>query len=330
MSTPLYRDVKTEAVHRPRRGRSSRLEERGAHLLQRIGNTPLLPLPLPDVAPGVTVRAKAEWLNPGGSVKDRPARAIVRAAERSGELSGGRRLLDASSGNTAIAYAMLGAACGFGVTICLPGNASAERKALLAAYGAEVIETDAAEGSDGAIRRARELAAASPQRYYYADQYNNPANTQAHYETTGPEIWHETAGSVTHLVAGLGTTGTLVGTGRYLREHRPDVRLIAVEPDSGFHGIEGLKHLPTAIVPGLYDPDLPDRTVRVRTEEAYDMTRWLARSLGYLVGPSSGAAAVAARRIAEELDRGEIVVIFPDGGDRYLSLGLWGSSERRS
>jgi cysteine synthase B len=267
--------------------------------------------------------AKAEWLNPGGSVKDRAARGIVLEAERAGRLSGGRRLLDASSGNTAIAYAMLGAARGFGVTICLPGNASAERKAVLRAYGAEVIETDAAEGSDGAILRARSLAKEEPSRYFYADQYNNPANARAHYETTGPEIWADTGGRVTHLVAGLGTTGTLMGTGRYLRERRQDVRLIAVEPDSGFHGIEGLKHIPSAIVPGLYEPKLLHRTVRVRTEESYEMTRRLAREMGYLVGPSSGAAAAAAARIASELDEGCIVVIFPDGGDRYLSLELW-------
>jgi cysteine synthase B len=287
-----------------------------------IGSTPLLTLPLPGLAPAVRVRAKAEWLNPGGSVKDRPALTIVREAERAGELPG-KRLLDASSGNTAVAYAMLGAAHGFEVTICLPANASAERKALLRAYGAEVIETDPLEGSDGAIRRARELAESEPERYYYADQYNNPANARAHYETTGPEIWRDTGGAVTHLVCGLGTTGTLIGSGRYLRERNPAVELIAVEPDHGFHGIEGLKHLPTAIVPGLYDPALPTRTLRVRTEDAYDMTRRLAREFGLFVGPSSGAAALAAERIARELDEGLVVVVFPDGGDRYLSLGLW-------
>jgi cysteine synthase B len=287
-----------------------------------IGGTPLLPLPFAGLAPTVRVLAKAEWLNPGGSVKDRAARAIVLDAERQGQLPA-KRLLDASSGNTAIAYAMLGAARGFGVTICLPANASAERKTLLRAYGAEVLETDPLEGSDGAIRQARRLAAEAPRRYYYADQYGNPANARAHYETTGPEIWNDTAGEVTHLLAGLGTTGTLMGTGRYLRERDPGIELIAVEPDDGFHGIEGLKHLPTSIVPGIYDASLPDRTLRIRTEDAYDMTRQLAHDFGLLVGLSSGAAAVAARRVASELAAACLVVIFPDGADRYLSLGLW-------
>ena len=291
-----------------------------------IGNTPLLPLPLPGLAPGVRIFAKAEWLNPGGSVKDRAARAIVLAAERSGALPG-KRLLDASSGNTAIAYAMLGAARGFSVTICLPGNASDERKALLKAYGAEVIETEALEGSDGAIRTARELAARDAQRYFYADQYNNPANARAHFETTGPEIWRDTGGAVTHLVAGLGTTGTLMGTGRYLKAREDGIQLVAVEPDDGFHGIEGLKHMPTSIVPGLFDASLPDRTLRVRTEDAYEMTRRLARDFGMLVGLSSGAAASAALRTASELASGLLVLIFPDGADRYLSLGLWQENE---
>ncbi|UCC71119.1 MAG: pyridoxal-phosphate dependent enzyme [Gemmatimonadota bacterium] len=287
-----------------------------------IGGTPLLPLRFPGLPLGVEVLAKAEWLNPSGSVKDRAARAIVLDAERAGQLPE-KRLLDASSGNTAIAYAMLGAARGFGVTVCLPANVSEERKALLCAYGAEVIETDPLEGSDGAIRGARRLAVEEPDRYFYADQYNNPANARAHYETTGPEIWSDTAHAVTHLVAGLGTTGTLMGTGRYLREQDPGIELIAVEPDDGFHGIEGLKHLPTSIVPGLYDARLADRTLRVRTEEAYDTTRRLARDFGMLVGLSSGAAAAAAQHVASELAAGCVVVIFPDGADRYLSLGLW-------
>lgn len=290
-----------------------------------IGGTPLLPLSFPDLAPTVRVLAKAEWLNPGGSVKDRAARAIVLDAERTGHLPA-RRLLDASSGNTAIAYAMLGAARGFGVTICLPANASEERKNLLRAYGAEVVETDPLEGSDGAIRQARLLAAEGPGRYYYADQYGNPANARAHYETTGPEIWRDTAGEVTHLLAGLGTTGTLMGTGRYLRERDAGIELIAVEPDDGFHGIEGLKHLPTSIVPRIYDAALADRTLRVATEESYEMTRLLARDFGLLVGLSSGAAAVAAHRVATELAAACLVVIFPDGADRYLSLGLWGET----
>jgi cysteine synthase B len=287
-----------------------------------IGDTPLLELPLPGLADTVRLLVKAEWLNPGGSVKDRAARCIVLDAEARGQLAG-KRLLDASSGNTAVAYAMLGAARGFDVTICLPQNASAERKALLQAYGAEVVESDPLEGSDGAIRRARQLAARDPDRYYYADQYNNPANARAHYEGTGPEIWRDAGGAVSHLVAGLGTTGTLMGAGRFLRERAPHIELIAVEPESGFHGIEGLKHLPTSIVPGLYDRALVDRTVRVQTEKAYDMTRRLARDHGLLVGLSSGAAAVAAYGLARKLEAGTVVVVFPDAADRYLSLGLW-------
>jgi cysteine synthase B len=287
-----------------------------------IGGTPLLPLHLPGLAQEIQVFAKAEWLNPGGSVKDRAARAIVLEAERRGGLPG-KRLLDASSGNTAIAYAMLGAARSFGVTICLPENASEERKALLRVFGAEVIATDPLEGSDGAILRARQLAGDGADLYYYADQYNNPANARAHYETTGPEIWQQTGGAVTHLICGLGTTGTLMGTGSYLKERNAGIQLVAVEPDDAFHGIEGLKHLPSAIVPGLYDRSLPDRTVRVRTEDAYDMTMGLARESGILAGVSSGAAAAAARAVASELETGYLVVIFPDGADRYLSLGLW-------
>jgi cysteine synthase B len=258
----------------------------------------------------------------GGSVKDRAARAIVLEAECNGDLPA-KRLLDASSGNTAIAYAMLGAARGFGVTIVLPANASRERKGTLVAYGAEVIESDALEGTDGAIRLARAFAAAEPDRYYYADQYNNPANARAHYQTTGSELWRQTKGAITHLVAGLGTTGTLMGAGRYLKELNPQIRCVAVEPDDAFHGIEGLKHLPSAIVPGLYRPELVDRTERVFTEEAYEMTRRLAREPGYFVGPSSGAAAAAARHVAAELDEGCVVVIFPSGGERYISLELW-------
>lgn len=312
--------MKTSA---PRPSGSTILRAPGALRLSRlIGDTPLLPLQLPGAKPGVDVLVKAEWLNPGGSVKDRAALAIIEAAERAGDLPG-KRLLDASSGNTAIAYGMLGADRGYGITICLPGNASAERRAILRAYGVEVIETDAAEGTDGAIRYARELVERKPNRYFYADQYNNPANARAHYETTGPEIWRDTGGRITHLVCGLGTTGTLMGTGRYLRERDPHVELIAVEPDDGFHGIEGLKYLPTAIVPGLYDPSLADRTVRVRTEAAYEMTRWLAKERGLLVGLSSGAAAHATTKVVGAIGEGCVVVVFPDGGQRYLSLPLW-------
>ncbi len=299
-------------------------QKRGATrgLSDAIGATPLLPLRFSGLDPRVELWVKAEWLNPGGSVKDRAARSIVEEGLAAGELPG-KRLLDASSGNTAIAYSMLGAARGFGVTIFLPANASRERKMLLHAYGAEVFETDPLEGSDGAIRLAHELALREPHRYYYADQYNNPANARAHYVGTGPEIWRQTKGRVTHLVAGLGTTGTLMGVARFLKEQNAELVSMAVEPDAGFHGIEGLKHLPSAIVPGLYDANLVDRTERVETEAAYTMARQLARRHGYFVGPSSGAAAVAARRLAEELEDGLAVVIFPSSGERYLSLELW-------
>jgi cysteine synthase B len=267
---------------------------------------------------------KAEWLNPGGSVKDRPALFILRDGLARGELPA-KRLLDASSGNTAIAYAMLAAARGIGVTMCVPANASVERKALLAAYGAEVVLTDPLDGSDGAIRQARALAARHPDRYWYADQYSHPANPRAHYVTTAEEIWRQTEGRVTHLVAGLGTTGTLMGTGRRLREWKRDVELIAVQPDGPFHGLEGLKHLASAIVPGIYDPALADRTEFVATEDADERVRDLAKTAGLLVGWSTGAAVVAAERALSAAYRPHgaaeacVVVIAPDSGDRYLS-----------
>ena len=274
-----------------------------------VGNTPLIPLP--------PVFLKAEWLNPGGSVKDRAALYILRDGIARGELPA-KRVLDASSGNTAIAYAMLGAAAGIGVTMCVPANASAERKALLETYGAEVIFTDPLDGSDGAIRAARELAATQAHRYWYADQYNHPANARAHYLTTAEEIWRQTAGRITHLVAGLGTTGTLMGTGRRLKELNPVIELVAVQPDGPFHGLEGLKHLATAIVPGIYDPALPTRTEFVATEDAEDAVRRLAKEAGVFVGWSSGAAIVAAQRLRVP-STAVVVVIAPDSGDRYLS-----------
>src|SRR5437762_2724523 len=256
-----------------------------------VGNTPLIPLPSSTVfdRPLPSVFLKAEWLNPGGSVKDRAALYILRDGVARGELPA-KRLLDSSSGNTAIAYAMLGAAAGIEVTVCVPANASAERKALLATYGAEVIFTDPLDGSDGAIRAAHELAATWPHRYWYADQYNHPANARAHYVTTAEEIWRQTAGRITHLVAGLGTTGTLMGTGRRLKELSAGVELVAVQPDGPFHGLEGLKHLATAIVPGIYDPALPTRTEFVTTEDAEDAVRRLAKQAGLFVGWSFGAA----------------------------------------
>ncbi len=294
-------------------------------LWKLVGRTPLIPFRALEEArssrPSVLI--KAEWLNPGGSVKDRPAREILRAGIAEGALPA-RRLLDASSGNTAIAYAMLGAAAGIGVTVCVPANASAERRALLRMYRAELIETDPLEGSDGAIRRARELSAAEPDRYWYADQYANPANPEAHYLTTGPEIWRDTNGQITHLVAGVGTSGTLMGAGRFLKEQRPDVCLVAVEPDASFHGLEGLKHMATSIVPTIYDPPAIDETVFVVTEEAESRVRALAAEQGLFVGWSTGAALVAAEQLLSRQAEGHlespvVVVIAPDGGTRYLS-----------
>jgi cysteine synthase B len=301
-------------------GRSDRSIFTEPALWALVGNTPLVPVRLSD---GPTLHLKCEWLNPGGSVKDRAALFILRDGLARAELPG-KRLLDASSGNTAIAYAMLGAAAGIGVTVCVPANASAERKALLAAYGAEVIFTDALEGSDGAIRKARDLAAADPDRYWYADQYSHPANARAHYTTTASELWRQTNGGITHLVAGLGTTGTLMGAGKRLKELNPAIQLVAVQPDGPFHGLEGLKHIATAIPPGLYDPSVPDRMEFVATEEAEAMVRRLARDAGLFVGWSTGAALVAAERVltARPPNRPTAVVaIAPDSGLRYLSEG---------
>jgi cysteine synthase B len=309
--------------------------QQATEIVDLIGYTPLIRLrrvtrDLPD---SIEIYGKAEWFNPGGSVKDRPAWNIVRTAIERGELRGGKRLLDATSGNTGIAFAMIGAALGFGVTLCVPANVSTERKRILKAYGAEVIYTDPLEGSDGAIRKARELYARYPDRYYYADQYNNPANWQAHYETTGVEIWQQTEGRITHFVAGLGTTGTFVGVGRRLREYRRDIQLIALQPDSPFHGLEGLKHLETAIVPGIYDPTLADANLAISTEDAYAMARRLAREEGLLVGVSAAAAVVGSLRVAEAILRDAetrgiephavIVTILCDSADKYLSERFW-------
>jgi cysteine synthase B len=273
----------------------------------------------------VKVLAKAEWFNPGGSVKDRPALNILRAALAQGRLEGGKRLLDSTSGNMGIAYATFGAALGIPVTLALPANASTERIAILRALGAELILTDPAEGSDGAIRTVRQLAAEQPDRYFYANQYDNPANWQAHYLTTGPEIVQQTGGRITHFVAGLGTSGTLMGVGRYLRQYNPEIKIYAGQPDSAFHGLEGLKHMATAIQPGIYDSALADRVVEMPTEGAHDMVRRLAREEGLFVGISSGAAAAAALRVAEELEEGVVVTLFADAGYKYLSdKSLWG------
>ncbi|HET9039519.1 MAG TPA: PLP-dependent cysteine synthase family protein [Gemmatimonadales bacterium] len=286
-------------------------------LWQAVGDTPLLPVELPDGAGRFWL--KAEWMNPGGSVKDRAARSILRDAVRRG-LVPGRRLLDASSGNTGIAYAMLGAAAGIDVTICLPGNASPERRALLEVYGAEVVVTDRMEGTEGAARKARELAEAMPDRYYYADQYSNPANPAAHRETTGPELWSQTAGRITHFVAAMGTTGTMMGTGGYLKERNPGITLVGVQPDSPYHGLEGLKHLATTSQPpALYDPRVPDVVAEIATERADAHARWLARSAGYLVGWSAGAAVAAAVEIVRREPAAFVVAIGCDTGARYLS-----------
>ncbi len=294
-------------------------------LLKRIGRTPLVEL---QRVPSGELRlfAKLESANPGGSVKDRAARAIVTGAIRSGALPA-RRLLDATSGNTGIAYAMLGAALGFGVTLCVPASASVERRRILRAYGAEIVETDPLEGSDGAIRRARAMAAECPEIYCYVDQYANPANPAAHTRTTGPEILRQMAGLPLDLfVAGLGTSGTFVGVSRFLRRASPRTRLVSVEPDAPFHGLEGLKHMASALVPAVYDPTLADAKVEVRTEEAHEMTRRLAAEEGLLAGPSGGAAVVAAVRAARTTGARTAVVVLPDGGDRYLSDRSWEAS----
>jgi S-sulfo-L-cysteine synthase (O-acetyl-L-serine-dependent) len=300
----------------------------GTHLLDRIGNTPLIRLErIAAHLPGIQILAKAEWANPGGSVKDRAASGIVADAQRRGLLGRGKHLLDATSGNTGIAYAMLGAAMGFPVTLCIPSNVSLERKRILAAYGANVVWTDPADGSDGAIRKARALAADEPEKYFYADQYGNDANWRAHYLTTANEIWEQTEGQLTHFVAGLGTSGTFVGTTRRLKELNPAIQCVSMQPDSPFNGLEGLKHMATAIVPPIYDPALADRNIEMNTEAAYAMAKRLARTEGVLVGVSSAAAVATCLRIAEEeATQGRdavIVTILADSADKYLSERFW-------
>jgi cysteine synthase B len=301
-----------------------------AGLEAQVGNTPLLPLRRLGLArglpPSVSVFAKAEWFNPGGSVKDRPALNIIRTALASGALYPGKRLLDSTSGNMGISYATFGAAMGISVTLTMPENASPERISILRALGAELILTDPLEGSDGAIREARKMAAEKPDLYFYANQYDNPANWQAHYNSTGPEIWAQTGGQVTHFIAGLGTSGTMTGVGKYLREMNPNVQIIAGQPDDAFHGLEGLKYMPTAIKPGIYDAGFADRTLGISTEAAHEMVLRLAREEGLFVGISSGAAAVAALEVASELESGLVVTVFPDAGYKYLSdKKLWGA-----
>jgi cysteine synthase B len=300
-----------------------------AGITQLIGNTPLLKIRLFEKDfPRVEVYAKAEWFNPGGSVKDRAALAMIVDGEKRGALTRDKTIIDSTSGNTGIAYALVGAAKGYRVKLVMPGNVSAERKALVVAYGAEILYSDPLEGSDGAILKVREVVAKDPDAYFYPDQYSNPANWRAHYEGTAVEILEQTSGRLTHFVAGLGTTGTFVGSSRRLKEHDASIRTIAVEPEDSFHGLEGLKHLPTAIVPKIWDPSVADEIWGCPTEPAYDMARSVARSEGLLVGHSSGAALWAVRRVAESIREGVVVTVFPDSGDRYLSTGLYGSKPK--
>jgi cysteine synthase B len=302
-------------------------------ITDEIGNTPLLRVHLFDeVAPRVEIYAKAEFMNPGGSVKDRPALRMIEEGERSGRLTRDRVILDSTSGNTGIAYAMIGAAKGYRVRLVMPTNVSEERKQMVLAFGAEIEYSDALEGSDGAILLARQLRDADPDRYFMPDQYNNDANWRAHYDGTGLEIWEQTGGRVTHFIAGLGTSGTFMGSSRRLKELNPAVRCISVEPDEPWHGLEGLKHMETSIVPGIYDPALADTNVGVSTEDAYDVARRLATTEGILIGHSSGAALHAAgsvgRSLAADGEGGVIVIVFADGGDRYLSSGLYRQRDR--
>jgi cysteine synthase B len=299
----------------------------GVSLLDRIGNTPLLRLERVGAEyPAVEFYAKAEWFNPGGSVKDRPASNMIREGELSGELRPEKTILDSTSGNTGIAYAMIAAAKGYRVKLCLPASATIERKRILTAYGAELALTPADEGSDGAIRRARQIYAEDPARYFYPDQYSNPANWRAHYQTTAVEIWEQTRGRLTHFVAGLGTSGTFVGTTRRLKELNPAVRCISLQPDSAFHGLEGWKHMASAMVPKIYDASLADDALAVRTEDAYRLAKRLAREEGLLASPSAAAALAGCFQVAKSLPRGQravIVTVFPDSGEKYLSERFW-------
>ena len=299
----------------------------GQRLIERIGNTPLLRLERTSAEfPNVEIYAKAEWFNPGGSVKDRAAYSMIREGERRGQLRPGKVILDATSGNTGIAYAMIGAALGYKVKLCLPNSASPERKHILKAYGVDIVFTPGDEGTDGAIRRVREIYQAAPDNYFYPDQYGNPANPAAHYTGTAPEIWLQTEGRITHFVAGLGTSGTFVGTTRRLKELNSGIRCISMQPDSGFHGLEGLKHMATAIVPPIYDASLADEDIAVLTEDGQQMSKRLAREEGILAGVSSGAALWACLQVARRLPRHEhavIVTVFPDSGEKYLSEQFW-------
>lgn len=293
------------------------------NLAGMIGDTPLIRLRSLEPRPGVEMYGKAEWYNPGGSVKDRPALAMIEEGERNGKLTRDKILIDATSGNTGIAYAMICATRGYRVMLCMSAKASEERKRILRAYGAEIVLTDPAEGSDGAIREVRRRYAEHPELYFYPDQYNNPENWRAHYRTTAVEIWEQTEGRITHFVAGLGTAGTFVGTARRLKEHNPGLQAISVQPTSPLHGLDGLKHMPTAIVPGIYDPTVADLNVEVETEPSYALVKRLARDEGLLLGISAAGALVIAEQVAQDLERGVIVTILPDSGARYLSEHFW-------
>lgn len=296
----------------------------GTSVVDLVGNTPLLELPsISREVPGVSILGKAEWHNPGGSVKDRPALWMIRDGERSGALAPEKTILDATSGNTGIAYAWIGASLGYKVKLCMPKNASEERKKILRAYGVDFVLTDPGEGSDGAIREARRLYAEDPERYFYPDQYSNPANPRAHYESTAPEIWEQTNGEVTHFVAGLGTSGTFGGTATRLKEYNPEIQVISFEPDSPFHGLEGMKHMESAIVPAIYDPSIADENRRTATEDAYAMVKRVAREEGLLIGISAGAAIATSLQVAREIESGTVVTILCDGADKYLSESFW-------
>ena len=299
--------------------------ERTGSLLDLVGNTPLLDVTrlAPGLSPRVRILAKLEGFNPGGSVKDRAALWMVRGGLASGALHEGKTIIDSTSGNTGIALAMIGAALGYPVTLVLPENVSQERKRIIGAFGATPVYSSGLEGSDGAILLCRKLIAEAPERYFKPDQYFNPVNPSAHYESTGPEIWNATEGRITHFVAGIGTGGTIMGTGRYLKERNPRVQVIAAEPDDALHGLEGLKHMASSIVPGIFHEEELDGKVPVPTDSAYDLVYEIGARLGLIVGQSCGAALYAARRVARDLDTGLVVTIFPDFGDRYLSTNLW-------
>jgi S-sulfo-L-cysteine synthase (O-acetyl-L-serine-dependent) len=292
-------------------------------LVGQIGNTPLVRIQRIFPSERVRILAKLEWFNPGGSIKDRPAANMIRDGEERGLLASGKIILDATSGNTGIAYAMIGASRGYRVRLALPANAGDERKRILRAYGAELELTDPLEGSDGTVRRVREMYAENPELYFYPDQYGNAANWQAHYQTTGPEIFRQTGGEITHFVSGLGTSGTMMGTTRFLKERDPGIRCYSFQPDSPFHGLEGLKHMPSTLAPPIYDPTVPDGNLEVSTEAAQTMVRRLAREEGLFVGISAGAAMEAALQVARNIDCGTIVTIFCDGGAKYMSEEFW-------